>query len=53
MTASKRGEERERERERERENCERYIVGKRVVNKKKKKSVFFAQVVSLNVVISI
>ena len=48
MTASKRG-----ERERERENCERYIVGKRVVKKKKKKSVFFAQVVSLSVVISI
>ena len=46
-------EEEERERERERENCERYIVRKRVVSKKKKKSVFFAQVVFLSIVISI
>ena len=38
--------------ERVRENCERYTVRKRAVSEKKKR-VFFAQVVSLSVVISI
>ena len=38
--------------ERIRENCERYMVRKRAVSKKKKR-VFFTQVVSLSVVISI
>ena len=38
--------------ERVRENCERYTVRKKIVSEKKKR-VFFAQVVSLSVVISI
>ena len=38
--------------ERIRENCERYMVRKRAVSIKKKR-VFFTQVVSLSVVISI
>ena len=44
---------REKYKEQLKENCERYTVRKRVVSEKKKRGCFFAQIVSLSVVISI